>query len=104
MHTARTPTCACHTTVLASLATLPSFNHTLALPPTLNLLPSFAFPLAGTARKAFNAAVRDLVEERFGQGPLLLPMATKLFVLEKVRRTGARPTVSRPGFVVQCDE
>ncbi|GAB4816182.1 hypothetical protein N2152v2_003228 [Parachlorella kessleri] len=40
--------------------------------------------LQGHARRAFNSEVRALVEQRFGEGPLLLPMLTRLFVLEKV--------------------
>lgn len=36
---------------------------------------------------AFNTEVRGLVEARFGQGPLLLPMVTRLFVLEKLQES-----------------
>lgn len=40
--------------------------------------------LRGAERKGLNAQVRDLVEARFGQGAVLLPMTARIFVLEKL--------------------
>ena len=53
----------------------------------LDCLDSMSFVrshLRGEARKRFNADVRGILERRFGRKAFVLPLETKLFVLEKI--------------------
>jgi hypothetical protein len=45
-----------------------------------------ALPGAGAKRQALQQEVRALAERHFGAGPLMLPLQTRMFVLDKVRR------------------
>ena len=63
-----------------------ALRNLASLSDVLNCQPYVRGMLRGAARKAFNADVAALTELRFGEGPLLLPMQTRLYVLQKLEQ------------------